>query len=499
MRPWMYKPVIENTDDKKTTDDPTIPTLKKEASVDSVAAMPTALIFLADTKEILTTNVDYYPKDHPLLAVVEFQIGESKSKVSSAIRTAATIVSSLTGISIISVRPNNVIDFEFQKMINGIGRFRMTLFDESGSDIEEKIVKNKGTIKFRYGYNNEDNMSPWYTGKVLNYTVDFVTNGSIINFSGLSLGWEMNAGKTFKGFNSNQKISDIVKEIGEQYGFTDETMKIEPTKAVFTRDDVNNTELINKSFLQKGETSLQFILSTLRKYAINEEGYGDYICYFEEVNNKSVLHFHTKWYGELEDDANNKKVPAFTQFKSKNSPVLKFAPSWSVSMHQIYGAGSSFTSSFDADTKTFDIDFKHLQQDKQGTVSKEPKSNIEELFPLTKDGKLNTFYSSSECFRTNNEAKTAAATTFSGFYAGALGGSLEIIGTTNIGLINKIAVIVYQNHLKSALTSNMVHWISGYFRVTKIIDRIKLGSFTTSLDLITDGRGRVLQDKIKTK
>ena len=44
----------------------------------------------------------------------------------------------------------------------------------------------------------------------------------------------------------------------------------------------------------------------------------------------------------------------------------------------------------------------------------------------------------------------------------------------------------------------MVHWISGYFRVTKIVDKIKLGSFTTSLDLITDGRAAVLQDKIKT-
>ncbi len=494
---WTQRPVPENTEDKKVTDDPTIPTLKKEESVDVVVSMPTTITFLADTEEILTTNVKYYSENHPLLAVVEFQIGEKKK-----VRTAATIVSSLTGISIISVKPNNIIDFEFQKMINGIGKFRMTLFDESGYDIEEKIVKNKGTIKFRYGYNNEYNMSPWYTGKVLNYTIDFQTNGSIINFSGLSLGWEMNSNKTFKGFNANQKISDIVKEIGKQYDFTDETMIVEPTKSVQTRDDIEKTELINKAFLQKGETSLQFILKTLRQYAINKDGQGDYVCYFEEVNNKSILHFHTKWYGELEDDK-KKRVPAFTQFKSKNSPVLNFRPNWSVSMLQIYGSGSQFTPSFDADTKEFDIDFKHLQQDAQGTVSKAPKSNIEDLLPLTKEGTvkeelLNTFSVTAEAFRTTNEAKAASANTFSGYYAGALGGTLDIIGTTNIGLINKIAVIIYQNHLKTALSPKMVHWISGYFRVTKIVDKIKLGSFTTSLDLITDGRAAVLQDKIKT-
>jgi hypothetical protein len=337
-------------------------------------------------------------------------------------------------------------------------------------------------------------MSPWYTGKVLNYSIDFQTNGSIIHFSGVSLGWEMNASKTFKGFNANQKISDIVKEIGTQYGFEENDMIIEPTKSVQTRDDLENTKNINKSFLQKGETSLQFILSTLRPYAINEKGQGDYICFFEEIDNKSKLHFHTKWYGEFDEKA----VPAFTQFKSKNSPVLKFTPTWNVSMFQLFGAGSTFTSSFDADTKQYDVDFKHLQQDPQGSVSKDPRTNVEELMPLTKEGKLNTYYSSSECFRTNTEAKAASANTLSKFYAGAIGGTLDIIGTTNMNLISKIAVIIYQNHLKTVTSGKMVHWISGYFR-TKIIDRIKLGSFTTSLTLITDGRAAVLQDKIKTK
>jgi len=440
---------------------------------------------------------DFYPTSQPFIGQVILKIPKIKVE-NDTLPDIEAIKSLVADADVLEDRPQNLLNFEYNRLTKGVGTFSITLFDPTW-ELEETIVHSKGVLGFQYGYSQQDTLSPLYIGKVLNYSIEFKLNGVILCLTGLTLGMELALVKEFNA-ESDQLISDIVKNIALDAGYAEEDIYIEPTVSVLRRDDLEDTGLKNKLFNKIGISDLKFIKDHLIPLAIGSDTKQGCYEVFSQLGNKGTqeFHFHTQHFKCPTEES---KIKGFSQYKNKNSPVISFKPSWDMTVAQFGGGGGTFHSAIDINSKEVISVFKDAVNTSGSYDGNSPNSTVET--PTDKSNAFDphknqaAFSVSRSVEHTQSLLEAQSTANFSKNMLGALKAKLEIFGTHKIKFLEKIAVIMYIPGKKSnGDTEQLTHWISGYYRVVGITDIITKGSFVTYLDLMTAGR-QIAEDKVK--
>lgn len=488
--------------------------------------------FNSDVDEV-TINSAYYSTEQPLLArmILQFpkqidEIGTVTTSTTNAIPDTSSVINISKTVSSVSpelsatfnnitpeedyleVRPNNFLGLDFNRIYNGFGTFTITLFDPKWDAIEKRLNKNKGFFRFKYGYldGGPNAVSPWYVAKSFHYNSVFSMEGSTITISGITQGYSLNFTKHYKAMNlKNELISDIAKAICGDLG-PDYIPVIEETLPVTSRDGMLTTDSINKIFNLTAETYFKVIIEQLCKYARNKDGQGNYTFFIRpNLQGKNEFHFHTINYDPTKGTTvSGKTTPGFTQFRNKNQALISFTPSWALSIAQLTGGGGTTSAIIDTNNKDFSSYNANMETNPQkmdGNSKFIMVMHPEEGLPKEDkgDNKIIAFKIPITADRSADQNKASVQAEFSRSYPGAIKATLVIFGTPNFYLTQKIAVFVFRpqsNNLEA--TVDNVHWISGFFRIIGIRDSISLGKFTTTFDLVSDGRSRVAPDAVKT-
>lgn len=446
---------------------------------------------LVNIDEVTLTS-KYYPATQPFL--VQFHIQFPQSVDANGIPNYS--LDSMPIKDILEVRPNNLISFSANEKLYGLGTFTLTLFDPKWNEVETRIIKSKGRIRIRWGYADQGSMlgainninttaTPWIDAMIFNYSIKFGLEGTTIHMTGSLVGYELTFTKKYEAFGEKgQTISDIVEEIAEKSGFTP---VVEPTKPVEVKDSFDETNLVNKLFIRKGQTTLDF-LGDLVEYARSKiTDAGAYMFYIKrpmKVGDLPELHFHTAYYKGLSNEANDLSkisVPTFTLHKTANTPVIDYSPLWQGTIANLSGASDNFSVIIDGTSKDinpYTPSIKTVAQpydNKSGTIYMQAKEdatctvnvlNTQQVSDLNHDEQMSILH---------NKLSNAAIH--------IMRAKLTIQGTTAFQLVDKIAVTVYIPQATAKL-----HWTSGYFRIKSIVHSIEAGSYKTTFELFTDGR-----------
>ena len=432
----------------------------------------------------------------------EFEDNSISSSVNSIEPTFDESQSSFLEFS----QPNHFLGLEFKRIFNGVGYFTITLFDPKWDEVEKRLIKSKGFFKFWYGYMGTDRLaatSPAYVAKTLSYKiVDFGMEGSTIVLSGLTTGYSLTFSKTCSALNlKGELISDIAQKICNDL-CVDYIPIIERTAPVKTREGLDTTDEVNKLLNLTGETYFKVIINQLLKYAVNEKGQGNYVFFIRTTKDgTNEFHFHTMNYDPK--NSSTVAIPTFTKFRTKNTALMNFNPSWSMAIAQLTGGGSTTSVVIDMVDKSISVQEANMNLVPQKMDNKAQITLFDKKDYLPKDLQTDTVLSSFNykniAARSDAQHKTVVDSDFSRSYPGAITASLEIVGTPNFYLTQKIAVFIFkpQGNNITATTSN-VHWISGFFRIIGITDKIVGGKYTTVLSLVSDGRGQTGLDPVKS-
>ena len=393
--------------------------------------------------------------------------------------------------------PQNLINFRLERFLYGVGTFTLQLYDNNFTDIEEKLIKHKGLIGFQYGYTaNRSEASPWHVGFLTSYSVQFRLEGTYITIHGISMGWSVNTVKEALPYNdvnsmaeTSSTLSDFVDKMAQKHGFTTpESRVIETTLTVMSRGvGLKDNQKWNMEFNALTKDSFfEHIITTIIPYAINKDNQGGYVFYVEPTKkNGAVFHFHTINYKI--PSQKDKPIKLFTQFKSPNTVVRSFNPSWATAIRQLRDSGKVAGIGVDPINKLVlskEVSIKqaqtHMIGGSRNTIIALPGENsgatTSVLFPGPTQSAMEAHL--------NTKLHTASLQ--------AIEATLEIQGTPDIEMLETVAVHVYipkGPHKINKVTGNsQVHWISGEFKVKRIIDEIANGDFKTTLELITGGR-----------
>lgn len=477
---------------------PALPTASPTNKVETAAGGIEPTNFIAVGPSVLFANTDevtldseYYPNQEPFSPRLWVRVPDSITGKDEKIKP---VYNEATEFAL--SRPNIYVNFSLEEITDGIGSFSLTLYDQSWHKIEDKILKSKGHLRVIFGHDNDQPistnklLSPWYDCLVTNYSVKFGMEGVTLFLTGLTTGYTLNMVQVFSVFADNTSISDIVKKIAAAAGF--EKVVIEPTKKIYTREQLEKSEQGQKIFRQEGQTSLVFIVECLKDFAISEQDgkAGDYKFFIRNTRNGPELHYHTAYY-DPSTSSSSLSVPAFTLHKSRNSPVMNFEPLWDMAIIQLRGAGDTFSAIIDANTKatipySTDTDAVPQKYDNKAGIIKFKPANFN-----TEKKEIKTFRRELIPQIYQDEQVALLNTKLSRRRQGALQAMLTVQGTTAFNLLDKIAVIVYVPQQDISLKRN-IHWVSGYYRIVGIKHQISAGSYTTTFTLFTDGRSNEL-------
>lgn len=477
-----------------------------------------------------------------------------------------------------SAVPNHFISMQYRNVFLGVGFLTLTLFDPKWDDIEQRLIKSKGFFRFQYGYMGPDAagaQSPWYVAKCYNYKIDFGMEGTTLSISAITTGYSMTFTKVSASLNlKGELISDTALNICNAFD-VNYIPVIEKTAPVKSREAMEGTDEINKLLSMTGETYIKVILNQLVKYAVNEQGQGNYGFFIRTTKEgKKEFHFHTINYDpqksplsqssqavsspSLKDQANAAaglpadtpgdtkltpeqsqkaaafinqkraemnsgkdinpttssipsttpsttlatKTPAFTRFRNKNSAMITFTPSWQMSVVQLTGGGGTSSVIIDMTTKNASVTLADMDSfpQKFDNATQITKLEFKDYIPKPLQGNdvLAGFSWTFSAARNEEQNDAIVGAKFSKNYPGGITANLEIVGTPNFYVTQKVAAFIFkpQGDNKTATTSN-VHWISGFYRIKGITDRIIAGKYTTILELVSDGRSLVDLEKVK--
>lgn len=403
--------------------------------------------------------------------------------------------------NLLTYPPQNLISFSISRYLMGIGNFNLALYDNNYTEIESKLIDNRGVIAFKYGYaNNEELASPWSIGIVTSYSLNFQLEGTYMSLTGLSTGWILNTTKEAKPFSGTKiakdktiqttLISDYVRELAEENGFPEKQQVIEDTSSVYARGTAlkGNEKSAVPLNATVSDTPFDHIINTLCPKASNKEGNGGYVFYIEATNIGPVLHFHTLEY------LNTLKRKLFTLFKNPNTVVRSFQPDWAMALVQMQQGGKTSVISYDMANKKV---IKTVVNSKEKVVPVTGGVLAPDI-PVTptSDKKVNfTIRSNGQSQSILDKEAMSNVTVQS---SQAVSATLVIQGTPAITMLETVAVHVYipkgPHSTRVDGGERLIHWISGDFKVTKITDKIDKGDYTTTLDLMFGGRDIITQN-----
>lgn len=375
----------------------------------------------------------------------------------------AMVLFSIGDYDVTPIPPKHLKQFNYERVTDSTmgtaNKFMLSVYDDTGLELEYAISQGIDKCKFQYGYAN-GKMSKVYSGRITYYDVDFSDGGALINIEGMSEGLAGSFGKpktvTYEGMTIDKIVDTIAKDEGWKVG------KIEPCVPV------SDGQYPNKKFDRINLDAVTFIANTLIPYAksskSNESGY---TIYFDDKEDGVYVNFCTNnWRGEGSSEGESMLEYEFEVGNNGESEVISFNPEYSGLLTAVLGSATveaqtidsikneMFTVSVDKDSNPSraTLGDKGMPTDNNKSVVGNSSYTLEELQNIA----ANMWY--------QNAAQSYPAL-------------LEIIGNPNIEPQKYVSVLVI-------LKSGMPHHSSGVYLVSSVVDDITSGTFTSKMSLL---------------
>lgn len=346
-------------------------------------------------------------------------------------------------------------ELELELVTTGSWTGTVTLFDQTADDLITIIVGSglERRIDFSFGRGPrfpEETIE--FTGWILKSIPNFEPHGLTLTLEVVSRSVPddlLNRRPCY--FEENLRVSEMVNRIANDRGWSS---VIEATGAQ-----------IPEPFSSTGESDLKFIREQLLPQAVNEQGEGGYLFYFDEAG---TLHFHTP---DFEDPVTH----AFVYARDSDGDVVSFTPEDSSVFSVLRGGGNTRfegPSSIDG-SQTKVTSAASTGVDSTGTTVDPSSEAVQDLG----EG-VHTFIDIP--VRDFEELQRRAQVVFDTYSRHQFTGELQVHGTNRVRLADFVNV-QYFNRVGELI------FLSGDFRVFKITHSISTSEWSTSFQVVRKG------------
>ena len=339
----------------------------------------------------------------------------------------------------------------------------IVLFDVR-EEIEDLLLSEgyNGKVQFRWGHDDIGGIAglPLYTGAVARVRPALTPQGTQlrlglipdITVAGL-------VDRRVVGWKAQTPMSDIVAQIAELRGY-----KTRDSKGRATIQPVNASRPDVVSMM--GESDLKFLRDHIVPYAVDAAGRGGFEVYVDESN---ALHFHNDYF--------NPRVQAlrYTVYRDTMGEVKLFEPVLDELFAAVMGASNTTYNGTDSDggTKT---------EVKTGSTTGVPGAQTEVMDDASAKYNLGVeAHSRVHLFERDPDLFAArAANQYAQLSRFSCNARLVVRGT-HAAVVNDYITVDYFRQ------SGAKHWLSGNFKVKKIIHTWDSEGWSTDFDLLRDG------------
>lgn len=235
-------------------------------------------------------------------------------------------------------------EMEVEIVAGGSWTAQIKLFDHFGDQLEKIIIAagSDRNVNFQWGWDDANaNFQRAFSGAVTEYLPEFMPHGVLLNLEVVSRSaFAQVIDKKIRSFAEGQKISDIVRAIASDRGWS---AVIEDTDGA-----------MEQPFNTKGESDLGFIIQTLLPHAVNAKG-ADFFARFDE---EDTFHFHSSGF----DGGGPLNQHAYRFVRDISGDVLAFSVQDGSLFGAMFGGGNSVYSSPNSN-----VGGQEEQQTAQGT------------------------------------------------------------------------------------------------------------------------------------
>lgn len=462
-----------------------------------------------------------------LLPVIQVAFGskEGTKKVTTTSRMSAlgavferSLVSSNRSY-ITTVPPDFIQEFTYMSG-SGADKFTLTFLDYTYGELEQKIMeidRYKNNIYVRWGYpKNGLKSAPWHIMLLQNYQPSITYSGLRMTLSGVAEGSEFSTlvePKTYTG-----KISDVIRSIAHEMGFSDENIFIEET-------DDNYRVTTKDEWSTSGKTRIDLINNYLIDKARSlENPQGNYTFHLSSLG---TFHFHTQFYSKVRDalrgtpsSIKDKNYRKFKVLHGMPTNVIEFIPSYDSASLGMYSA-SCVAAVYDPRTKQLQQTLVDRKTQGMSTDHDPKKGARTPAAPFTdsKDSQVQRKKVESYAYRPvkrvalgghcsgkqihkhtgPQDAVNEITSAWKHLHSCVYSASLTLVGTPDAADFTAreqfcdISVILpHLENSKESKVTNRLHWSSGLYHIREVTHTISnTYTITAQLDRMTasDGAG----------
>lgn len=229
------------------------------------------------------------------------------------------------GVQIRAEQYLQVIEIELSSASAWTGM--LSLFDADGDTLDALIFQTgRGApIDVTIGHDEAHAASRTFKGRVLVPSPRFTINGTFLTLEMVSASSYVDVmDRKTRGHGSGQRISDVVRSIASERGWT-----VTDTRGRGTIEPTHGS--VEDELSSVGESDFKFIREQLVGQALNAQGTGDYRAYFD---GEDVFHFHTPNYLQ--------PVKAHLTFaRDPGGEIIQFEPADTSVFAAVLGGGTA--------------------------------------------------------------------------------------------------------------------------------------------------------------
>jgi hypothetical protein len=355
-----------------------------------------------------------------------------------------------------------VQEFEVESSTKSAYSGSITLFDE-GDTLENLFLVSGLNRRVRFRWNWSDlglASAPLFVGSILRYTPTFMPQGIqfVLEIIPTSLMSAVVKRTPPRSFAAGRLISDIVQQIADENGW--------PTTDVRGNPTIEPTATsLDQPFNGSDESDVRFINEQLREQAENAAGVGGYSFCFDTFG---AVHFHTKTFLPS-------KVRRYVFGRDLAGEVLSFTPTDTSALAMVAGAGNVVfrgQSSLNAAALAKDGTTTTGLSDQPEVVEESASAAAD--FGGTTHAAINLITrDAGELDRLAKDRRERARDLY--FMA-----ELQVMGTHGVELFDYVDVSYLRRN-------GQLHYMSGRFRVRKILHSYSSGGWVTTFGTSRDG------------
>lgn len=363
------------------------------------------------------------------------------------------------------IPPQHLQSFTYTRTsANELGKFIISLFDETAILVENQLIKGYDNIRFQYGYVDPNTSritesSKIYSGIVTEYDTDFSPVGAVLTIEGWSTTISTFASPKSDTY-TDMSIDAIVRQIAKEEGWIEGT--------IVPCEPVSDGDALHRPFTRNNQTPQEFIVNDLIPLAKSSAtGDSNFTLSFEEVDDEIKVNFCPITQAAILNENNVHNYQFQWGSGDKESKVISFNPDYSGTLCLMMGGGVVDSSTLDRLTNDI-VNMKFTSTDDPNRVVLADRSAY--------DYKAATRYLGGSA-QSPDEMKRIAAYMWYNAASEPINADLTILGDTQIQPFDLISIVMLNK-------DGLPHHSSGIYLIREVEDDIVGGSFTTKLTLM---------------